>query len=141
VITGTDRWTQQGQGQDQDLCDISGNALIQQQIRLKISGYRSQDVEKGILDLDRFVCFQDVADLFRASQLACYYCREPVMILYEYVREPKQWTLERLDNDRGHNRDNVVLACLRCNLRRRCMNTERYIKTKEMAVVVKLGGS
>ena len=58
--------------------------------------------------------------------------------MYENVREPKQWTLERLNNNFGHNCDNVVIACLNCNLKRRCIDSERYIKTKEMSKVVKL---
>ena len=59
------------------------------------------------------------------------------MILYSFVREPKQWTLERLNNVFGHNRDNVVLSCLQCNLRRRCILAERYVQTKQMSIIVK----
>lgn len=112
--------------------------LLCQQVRQKISGYRGQDVEKSILDIEKLITLQDVLDLFKTSELLCYYCREPVLLLYEFVREPKQWTLERLDNSRGHNRDNVVLACLHCNLRRRCMASERYVQTKQMTKIVKM---
>ena len=113
--------------------------LLCQQVRQKISGYRGQDVEKRILDIEKLITLQDVLDLFKTSELLCYYCREPVLLLYEFVREPKQWTLERLDNSQGHNRDNVVLACLHCNLRRRCMASERYVQTKQMTKIVKMG--
>ena len=58
--------------------------------------------------------------------------------MYEYVREPKQWTLERMNNSFGHNRDNVVIACLSCNIRRRTMASERYVLTKELGKIVKL---
>ena len=118
--------------------DKKNRDLTMQQIRQKISGYRAQDVEKHLLNEELFVKVQDVLELIERSCEKCYYCKEPVMILYEYVREPKQWTLERLDNSFGHNRNNVVLACLRCNLRRRCMASEKYIKTKEMTTIVKL---
>jgi hypothetical protein len=67
--------------------------------------------------------------------MKCYYCKESVVLLYEYVRDPKQWTLERIDNSRGHNKDNVEIACLQCNLRRRCMYHERYLFTKQMNIV------
>ena len=119
--------------------DPSGNSLLAQQIRQKISGYRSQDVEKGILDKEAFVTFSHVVELLRQSDRLCYYCQEPVLLLYEYVREPKQWTLERLDNAYGHNEGNVVVACLRCNLKRRCIASERYVKTKQMSNIVKVG--
>jgi len=111
---------------------------IKQQIMSKIAGYSSQDKEKGWLDRDRFVQYPNVLDLFQKSSMKCYYCDEYTLILYENVREPRQWTLERLDNSQGHNVDNVVLACLHCNLRRRCMNPERYRQTQEMRVIVKV---
>jgi len=108
------------------------------QIANKISGYRSQDVEKELLDLDLLVSKADVLEIMRGSCLSCYYCKEGTLVLYEYVRDPKQWTLERLDNSRGHNRDNVVLSCLRCNLRRRTMHSDRYLQTKAMSKIVKI---
>ena len=120
------------------VADNGSQDLLCQQVRQKISGYRGQDVEKRILDIEKLINLQDVLDLFKTSDLMCYYCREPVLLLYEFVREPKQWTLERLDNSRGHNRDNVVLACLHCNLRRRCMASERYVQTKQMTKIVKM---
>lgn len=125
-------------------CDNLGEnskELVAQQIRTKISGYLAQDKEKGLHDPEKFVVFQDVVRLFESAQMCCYYCKKGVLVYYEFVREPKQWTLERLDNSQGHNSDNVVLSCLRCNLRRRCMNSERYVKTKEMDTVVKHDGT
>jgi len=124
---------------ESDICSASN--MIAQHVRTKISSYASQDKEKGLFSESEFVKYQDVLELFKTSDLNCYYCKGKTMTLYEYVREPKQWTLERLDNSRGHNRDNVVLACLQCNLRRRCMASERYVKTKEMSKIVKLKGT
>lgn len=122
-----------------DMCEDEGaSKMIAQHIRTKICGYASQDRFKNLFSEGEFVKFQDVLDLFKTSELNCYYCKEKTMVLYEYVREPKQWTLERLDNSKGHNRDNVVLACLQCNLRRRTMASERYVKTKEMSKIVKV---
>ena len=150
VITETDKWPTNLNSLDNAVPTENNDTtlspdfhtqyipLFTQQIRQKISGYRSQDVEKDILDIQMFVTYQDVLDLFKISDMICYYCKDKVLILYEYVREPKQWTLERLDNKKGHNRDNVVLACLRCNLRRRCMAYERYVQTKQMAKIIKI---
>ena len=56
-----------------------------------------------------------------------------------YCYKNKQWTLERIDNGMGHNKDNVEIACLLCNLRRRTMYHERYVFTKQMMNVVKIG--
>ena len=112
--------------------------LLLQQIKKKISSYLAQDRNKKKVDVELFVNVQDVINLFKTSKMICYYCKERVQIMYEYVREPKQWTLERLDNDFGHNRNNVTIACLRCNLRRRTMAKERYLQTKEMTKIIKL---
>jgi len=121
------------QTDDNHLCKI-----ILQQIKKKISSYLAQDRNKKIVNIELFVNIQDVINLFKTSKMICYYCKEKAQIMYEYVREPKQWTLERLNNSQGHNRNNVVIACLSCNLQRRTMATERYLKTKEMTKIVKL---
>ena len=113
-------------------------SLVVHQIKSKMCGYRAQDIQKNILDEEKFVTFSRIIELFVASELKCFYCRDPVRVVYEYVREPRQWTLERIDNKMGHNRDNVEIACLNCNLRRRTIRCERYIMTKQMRVVTKI---
>ena len=108
---------------------------IRRQINYKINSYKGQDVKKGLLlELD-FVDYDYVLNLLIDKQLKCFYCREDVLLLYNYVRENKQWTLERIDNKIGHNRGNVEIACLLCNLRRRTMYHERYVFTKQLCVV------
>ena len=109
-----------------------------QQMKAKIRGYLSQDKEKKLYCEERFVNLDHILSLFRDSSMNCYYCKEKTSIFYEYVREPKQWTLERIDNKFGHNCDNVVIACLGCNLRRRTMASEKYVQTKAMSTVIKL---
>jgi hypothetical protein len=152
IVSETDKWTFSQEDLEPsaqydivspifstEVCDLSKNHLfILQQIRNKISGYKSQDNEKSKFVQEKFVTERDVLEIFEASHLTCYYCKEPTLVIYEFVRDPKQWSLERLDNKMGHNKDNVVLACLQCNLRRRCIHSDRYLKTKQMANVVKL---
>jgi hypothetical protein len=123
-----------GEGDDGDTNNSHYIKKILQQIRGKIHSYKYQDVEKKLLDPTRFVQIKNVLDLLKISQLKCYYCKENVLILYEYVREPKQWTLERINNDYGHNVGNVEIACLTCNLRRRCMNKDKFLFTKQMKI-------
>ena len=94
-----------------------------------------QDIQKKKYDDDKFVDFQFVISLLVDKKLSCFYCKESVYLFYNYVRENKQWTLERIYNERGHNTDNVEIACLNCNLRRRTMYHERYLFTKQLSVV------
>ena len=147
VVTEKDEWRETVvKFQDtplEQLIEILENApetikLLDVHIRGKIRGYISQDKEKNIFEEDKIIQFTEVLHLLKTSRFECHYCKEQVVLLYEYVREPKQWTLERKNNDYGHNRDNVVLACLKCNLRRRCMKMERYELTKQIARVEKM---
>ena len=108
---------------------------IRRQINYKINSYKGQDVKKGLLLETDFVNYEYVLNLLIEKQLKCFYCLEDVLLLYNYVRENKQWTLERIDNKIGHNRGNVEIACLQCNLRRRTMYHERYVFTKQLCVI------
>ena len=108
--------------------------IIYKEIDAKIGGYRSQDQKKCLYTPDKFVDREYVIDLLDNSENICYYCRQTVCILYETSREPKQWTLERIDNGFGHNKDNVVIACLKCNLTRKTMYHERFAFTKQMVI-------
>ena len=67
--------------------------------------------------------------------MKCFYCQKLVYVLYDNVREPRQWTLERIDNKFGHNMDNVVISCLSCNLKRRCIYHERFLFTKQLNII------
>ena len=66
--------------------------------------------------------------------MKCKYCRESVFLLYKEVRDPKQWTLDRIDNNFGHNNDNVIICCLDCNLKRRNTNMNKFLFTKQLKI-------
>ena len=105
----------------------------------KINGYKSQDIHKKLLDLEKLVDLENVLQLLIQSNLECFYCKNKVQILYEHVREPLQWTLDRIDNDYGHNKGNLEIACLSCNVRRRTMYADRYVFTKQLKLIKKDG--
>jgi len=109
--------------------------FILQQINQKIYGYGSQDLKKKKMNTEQFIQTDDVIKLMIECKNMCFYCKEPVQVLYENVREPKQWSLDRLDNNFGHNKNNVVISCLICNLRRKTMYHERYAFTKQLNIV------
>ena len=113
--------------------------LAQQQIQNKINGYRTQDVDKKLLDMTEFVDMPSVMKLLKESNMKCLYCKDMVPVLYQLVREPKQWSLDRINNDFGHNKNNVVIACLKCNLKRRCIYHEKFLFTKHLNIVLNRG--
>jgi tyrosyl-tRNA synthetase len=108
---------------------------VVQQIHGKQHGYKSQDIHKKLFSESEFITYSQILELLKKSELKCYYCLENVQVVYEHVREQKQWSLERIDNSRGHNADNVEIACLICNVRRRTMNSEKYVATKQTKFV------
>lgn len=109
--------------------------FLREQIRQKIHNYYSQDMKKQLYNPDNFITLEYILQKLKDCNLDCYYCREPVYLWYEIVREPKQWTVERIDNKIGHDIGNIEIACLSCNLKRRCMYHERYVFTKQMKIV------
>ena len=109
--------------------------FLREQIRQKIYNYYSQDMKKQLYNPENFITLEYILQKLEDCQLDCFYCREPVFLWYEIAREPKQWTVERIDNKIGHDIGNIEIACLSCNLKRRCMYHERYVFTKQMKIV------
>lgn len=108
--------------------------LMRAEIGRKLSAYKRQDVVKKKLNVAKLATLTDVLDLLIECKCTCYYCKEPVFVIYEQVRAKKQWTLDRIDNDAGHNRDNVVIACLSCNLKRRLTDDEKFLFTRNLRI-------
>ena len=67
--------------------------------------------------------------------MKCHYCACETYLLYEFVREMKQWSLDRINNDIGHNKNNLVISCLECNLKRRRTNKDAFFFTKNLKIV------
>jgi hypothetical protein len=109
--------------------------MIISHIKTKISSYKQQDIfKKKLLETD-FVSFTDVIILLNDCNMRCYYCNCETYLLYEIVREMKQWSLDRINNDIGHNKNNLVISCLECNLKRRRTNKDAFFFTKNLKIV------
>jgi hypothetical protein len=123
--------------------DISVNILnndnvtkiVIQQINKKISSYKQQDILKKILDTEKFIDFNCVINKMIECELKCRYCICEMSVLYDITREMKQWSVDRIDNDKGHNKDNFHLACLECNLKRRRKTDEKFLFTKQLKLI------
>lgn len=111
--------------------------LVYKEISGKRSSYMYQDKKKEHFDKERFISIDKIIEKILKCEGKCFYCKENMKIIYENVREPLQWSLERLSNDEGHNVDNVEISCLNCNLRRKTMHYERYKFTKDMKLIKK----
>jgi hypothetical protein len=104
-------------------------------IKSKLSGYKQQDIVKNKWDRNKFVKLDEVVGLLIQCDLKCVYCSQETYILYNHVREGKQWTLDRIQNSLGHNSGNLVIACLECNLKRRRINKDSFMFSKNMVII------
>lgn len=126
------------------LIDISNNnfthidevsKIVVQQINKKISGYKQQDSIKKLFNKDKFVTLESIINTMNECQLKCRYCKNEMNVLYDISREMTQWSVDRIDNDQGHNIDNYHLACLDCNLKRRRRSDDKFLFTKQLNIV------
>ncbi len=118
--------------------ETASNAItktVLQQIHQKLYGYKQQDIHKRLYDQSKFLTLNSVLTSMIQCGLKCYYCDCNMLVLYDISRESKQWTVDRIDNSLGHNVDNFYLACLDCNLRRRCRNDDKFLFTKQLRLV------
>jgi hypothetical protein len=118
--------------------DFDKKNTIIKELRKKLSSYLAQDKKKNRpYDKKKYINYDELLSHLVKSKLRCYYCKVKVMLLYNNIREPKQWTLDRIDNNQPHNTDNVVISCLKCNLERRRRNDKKFLMGKQMKIIKK----
>jgi hypothetical protein len=122
---------------DNKLYNNEMSKIITQQINQKIAGYKNQDLAKKMFDVHNFIIFTDIITRMNKCELTCYYCKQEMVVLYDISREMKQWTVDRIDNNKGHDKDNFHLACLECNLKRRKQSDDKFLFTKQLNIVQK----
>lgn len=109
--------------------------IFLQQINSKMIGYRSQDSIKKMFNEDKFVKLENILQKMKECELKCRYCKTEMFVLYKISREMKQWSVDRINNEEGHNSNNYHLACLDCNLKRRKKTDEKFLFTKQLSIV------
>ncbi len=114
--------------------EINNINIIIKELKKKINGYKAQDDKKMIYTKEKFVTFDKLVQKLVESKLTCFYCRCPCYLIYDNVRQMNQWTLDRIDNEYGHNTNNVVMSCLKCNLERRNIDKNKFLFTKQLKI-------
>jgi hypothetical protein len=122
-----------------DLNDSDVDEVIKKQINSKIYSYKQQDMKKKNYDENsenykNLIDFDIIIEEMNKCDLKCHYCRKEMLILYENVRDNSQWTVDRINNDVGHIKGNFNLVCLKCNLKRRRQNDEKYLFTSQLSI-------
>lgn len=108
---------------------------IMNEIRKKHYAYKSQDKIKHKFDDLQHITLDELIHKIMDSKLKCYYCECDLLLVYNKLKDGKQWSLERLNNDKGHYNENTCIACLKCNLSRRTDNYIEFKKGKMLRIV------
>ena len=106
-------------------------SYILREIDTKRKAYIYQDKHHEIYDPRYSITTDRIVEFLAQSELLCFYCREICRVTYKEAMCRRQWTLDRIDNNYGHNDTNVVIACLDCNLKRGTMDSERFRQGKQ----------
>ena len=108
--------------------------LMKQEIERKINSYKHQDILKKF-DQQNFIDYHSILSQLLKCNMKCHYCFCQVFVLYDNVREKYQWTVDRIDNAKGHTKDNYVISCLECNIKRRKQYYDKFMFTKTLNLV------
>tara|TARA_B110000305_G_C19137680_1_gene491930 strand:- start:108 stop:641 length:534 start_codon:yes stop_codon:yes gene_type:complete len=111
--------------------------FLMNMIKKKLSSYKQQDIKNRIYGEKFFIPLEDTVQKLVECKMKCYYCNKNMVLLYKEIKDPIQWTLDRIDNTMGHNSDNVVICCLQCNLKRRNTNMKKFLFTKSLVLIKK----
>tara|TARA_B110000967_G_C18741214_1_gene487833 strand:- start:283 stop:798 length:516 start_codon:yes stop_codon:yes gene_type:complete len=96
------------------------------ELKKKLRSYKVQDDKRSNYNEKLFVTSHGVLEQLVMCKLKCFYCECNLSLLYQDVRQNDQWTLDRIDNTLGHNYNNIVISCLKCNLKRRTMDMNTF---------------
>jgi hypothetical protein len=108
---------------------------VMNEIRKKHYAYKSQDKNKHKFDDQQHITLDELIQKIIDSELKCYYCEKQLWIVYNKIKDGQQWSLERLDNNKGHYNENTCIACLSCNLSRRTDNYIEFKKGKMLKII------
>jgi len=122
---------------NKERCDINSREkdILNQEIERKLTSYKQQDVLKKKYNENAFVDIDSVIKKIIDNEMKCFYCSCQMLVLYEIVRELTQWSIDRINNEEGHNKDNFVIACLNCNIKRRNTNSNKFLFTKQLNLI------
>ena len=80
-----------------------------------IMGSRSADKMRNQYDIVNFIDKSFLKKLINDSDDKCFYCKCQLQYI---IKQSNLATIERIDNNIGHIKSNVVIACYHCNVSR-----------------------
>ena len=107
---------------------------IYQTLYTKSYSYFNQDKSKRSELPREIIPVKILIDKLINNNYKCSYCNQNIKIIYDKVRDPLQWTLDRIDNSLNHTDKNCVISCLKCNLKRKTLEKKIFEKWNIVSV-------
>lgn len=117
---------------------LKNKELYLSELNKKLLSYKHQDKKNNVYHENYFINYELLIKKMVASKLNCYYCNNKCLFLYNKCYDDLQWTLDRINNNKGHTDENTVICCLKCNLGRGNIDHKRFIESKKIKFIKKL---
>ena len=92
-------------------------------IKRRIYSYYDQDtIAKR--SVDNLITIDEVKELFHKFNYRCNYCWKEI--------KSNTWSLDRIDNELSHTKDNCILSCIECNKQRSYELYELFYRKKAL---------
>lgn len=111
------------------------SAAFRQRVAARLRSYARQD-EKMLRPSDENIRVDQALAKLK-QQPTCTYCERPVLLFTDARRDPAMWTFDRKENHVPHTERNVVVCCLKCNLKKRRQDTDKFLFAERLAHIVR----
>lgn len=108
--------------------------FLAKEITRKVNGYKQQDVKRNLYEPLTLITTHQIRQKLIDEMITCCFCNKNVSLLFDTIRDMKQWTLDRINNNLGHSDKNTKIACLKCNLERRRQDYHSFHWTKNLCI-------
>lgn len=88
---------------------------LKQNIQRKISGHKAYDKQR--FDLAGDITTDDVIEMLRKQNSRCWVCNDIVLTVKWKPYCCYQFSIDRIDNTKPHDKDNYQISCYYCNCR------------------------
>eukprot|EP00960_Hanusia_phi_P059719 764268-Hanusia_phi.AAC.1 len=99
---------------DLHIISRANNDSLLKNIERKIQHYEFSDRCKNF-ETDNYIDVKYVAHMISAQDKTCCICGCDLLLTHYKRRDPRQFSVDRLDSNLGHVKGNVQITCLRCN--------------------------
>lgn len=110
------------------ICDKSSkikNIRAKTRIKRKLFAYMKKDID--MRDCAGNATYEDILLLLEKADYCCYVCNERVLMNFA----PSccyQFSIDRIDESRSHDRDNILISCYYCN----CADHPKYMSVDKI---------